>query len=628
MEGVRLVFSMLLLSVVAFAAGFWWREGEAREKKTVRTAVAIGVTEATVAGTREGEVREEVVRPDTKEIRRIFRDHPQDGQEWKAEREICRVLMAFGAEDFRDFAKGTGPLFESVLEAHDYQTFREHSDLLPPPFYRALAMRWVRLDRAGALAWAKSADPLRPFSGSEMEGDRLDLGVKVAVPIRAGLERELAEEILSDAEWRGRSESLARALHEVARRRPEEARVWLARLSPGEATSALRERTEAGLAEGDPESFLGPLLAKQEPLDKEGTIHSEDDSGESMAIREAAARGAAMLRRLARSAVNQKLKLQLALRLADDAPADGAEILATMYDAHAPGDRGVRPDELRTAAASFAIDDRAAAKRWAESLTGPARAEALKGVAYGWATLDPQAALAWAVEQKEDGESLAAPTDEATRKAEPEDSGAHTLQIAAAQAWLRMDQAAAQAWVDARPAGPLRDRLVLTAGRWSWRNDPKLAREAASIFQRMPKEQMDSDMLGDVAMGLVANGYPEATAWVLALPDVPGKEWALGSTLGIWSSEKPAAVLAWMRGLPPGRVADLARVKWVELQPEWTWQGNEQLIEEIADPHLKMEAAERFYLRWRKLNAPDARRWLAELPGLDPAYQRTVLEDE
>jgi hypothetical protein len=618
---VRFAFSMLLLSLVAFAAGYW-RRGAETEGDARRRVGAVPAKEADGNGARSnGAAVSEAMgaRPGTEEMRRIL---GRLGVSWAVEPDFCRVLLTFGVEDFRGFAKGTGALFEAVRKACEDSAGTGFTFSLDPSLHRALVMRWVELDRTGALAWWRTAEGARPFPEDPDEAEPArDFRNYLVVNLGYELTRCFAEEVLADPELRQREGALGRALQALASRKPQEARAWLARLPPEQVTKELREMFDAGLVEIDPEAMLAPVLAKPEPLD-DFAIWA-DGSMTWPYMDRAIKHGPVTVRRLLRRAVDRKNQAHLAVHLAKQSPGEGAEILAQMFAENSP-EGFVDNYDIRKSAAAFAVDDPIAAARWAEGLTGPVRAEAMKGVANGWATRDGAAAMAWAARQSENAASLPPPKDSADPgRWSAEDYGTHTLQLSAYHAWQHMDAAAAQAWLDAQEENGLRNR-ILTGGGVGREQD---VRQAAALCLQMTAEQMGS-MASGLAAQFVEFDRVGAATWGLGLPEGSDKDYVLRMTMEKWGETDPEAVLTWLQELPAGPAADLARVKWVEFQPERPPEEILMMIEEIADARLKTEAARRHFRRWKKVDGPAARRWLAELEGINRADQGILLDDE
>jgi hypothetical protein len=582
---LRFAFSILFLSLVAFAAGFFRHTGEGRNARDQTAAPSSTFAPHSDAPAAHSAAPVTGTFPEAKEFQKLV---SRQNWSWKAEVEICRALLACGPEEFRALGRGAGQLLESLDTLHQRSHFVHENALA------AIAERWVEVDRAGALAWLLHPPSAPPEVSTALE----DLVRQLA--------RQFPAEILSRALTSKADDSfhhlLGDALAGLAQRDPAAARAQFAQLPAPLVTADLRERYELGLAVGDPEGVLTPALVGNQSL---------TDKVRTIALNAARERGPALLRRLAEAAAISTAKCDLADALGYDRPEEAAEIYRSLFEA--PPTRnlafgiGTLERRLATFTSAFATKDPARASIWAAGLQGTARPAAMKGVASGWALADPTSALAWAAQQ-------------------PEDAGKHSLQAAAYQSWLGIDQDAAHAWAAAQPAGPLHDALeAVTLTMLARSGKPA---EAAALALTVPAEKMES-----VPVFKIANQFsqqdPEAAAcWLARLPASSEQERAATNVVVGWGATQPGAAYEWMQQLPPGTLRDSTLAAWATHFADRPEKERLEAIADIRDPWIKTKAAASHYHRWREIDAPAARRWFAELPGLDPDYQRSLLEGD
>ena len=94
-----------------------------------------------------------------------------------------------------------------------------------------------------------------------------------------------------------------------------------------------------------------------------------------------------------------------------------------------------------------------------------------------------------------------------------------------------------------------------------------------------------------------------------------------------WNLVNQAAARDWVLAIPDSQSRDAALATWISYSLKGSVQQAKDAVLEIADPWSRSRAAEVVADRLRDKDPVAARNWLSQLPGLDPAYRRYLLED-
>ena len=230
------------------------------------------------------------------------------------------------------------------------------------------------------------------------------------------------------------------------------------------------------------------------------------------------------------------------------------------------------------------------ATAWALSLPAELQSGALSGVAEGLAEIDPKAAA----------ERLA-------NLVRAEMSPLATRDALFTQ-WLQFDQAGAEAWADALPAGEARNSMqakLLERLTMSGKSEDVFRRAAA-----LPAEQAGSAALFAAQMLARSDGQKAAVA---ALDFARGTQQhePLGAAVLEWFTQDCHSATAWVEQLPAGPARDAAAAGCagaairVDAETAKAWVG------QIADATRRAEAAKRVAARWSQRDPAAAGAWLA-----------------
>ncbi|MEO5714961.1 MAG: hypothetical protein ABIT37_15890 [Luteolibacter sp.] len=176
-------------------------------------------------------------------------------------------------------------------------------------------------------------------------------------------------------------------------------------------------------------------------------------------------------------------------------------------------------------------DPAVAAAEEARAIASPTlREEMTRRAMQAWALKDPEAALAWAAELPDQGESGIAMMQVCAEVAESDPAAAIRLAVSHrldevtggiignfTASWAARDLSAARDWVTGQPAGEFHDQLMERIAFEYAKTDPPAA--AQLVVDRMGSGESQIEAAISVLHQWAIKDLPAATAWVALFPD-------------------------------------------------------------------------------------------------------------
>ncbi len=219
-----------------------------------------------------------------------------------------------------------------------------------------------------------------------------------------------------------------------------------------------------------------------------------------------------------------------------------------------------------------------------------------------WATLDPQAAMAYA-------------------SGLPGVAGA-SARSTVLLAWAEVDEAAATAWIEALPPGEerrgARQTLLEAIGR-------KDLRRFVSLLLEAKDQRMDGELLNfSVWSRWIAKDPRAAVEAAMALPPGPLRNQAFQSIASRWANSDPEAAASWVTLLPTGPERDLAAAHLIfQLGTENPEKALQLVMDGLVAPNRRNESIERTLALWARRDPAAAMAWVEALPSGE-ARQRAL----
>ncbi len=219
-----------------------------------------------------------------------------------------------------------------------------------------------------------------------------------------------------------------------------------------------------------------------------------------------------------------------------------------------------------------------------------------------WATLDPQAAMAYA-------SGLAGVAGASAR---------NTVLLA----WAEVDEGAAALWIEALPPSEerrgARQALLEAIGR-------KDLRRFVSLLLEAKDQRMDGELLNySVWSRWIAKDPRAAVEAAMALPPGALRNQALQGISSSWALKDPEAAISWITLLLPGSERDLAASNLVfQLGMQNPKRALQLIMEGFTAPGSRNENIERGAALWARSDPTAAMAWVEALPSGE-ARQRAL----
>lgn len=261
---------------------------------------------------------------------------------------------------------------------------------------------------------------------------------------------------------------------------------------------------------------------------------------------------------------------------------------------------------------------------------------ALSSAISGWASSDPNGAIAW-MNAMEDGDvknrmqeglvggladySVSMASDYVVKLAADGNRRAPDLMADVASEQLRQSGARSSAtWSENLPNGPLKGAAMDRVANAFVDEDPVAAAEWAEKYATAAYGARVIEEVGDEW----AERKPaEAVAWLDSLPEGDGKVDGMQSALGEWARRDPTAASQYLTEMPDSPTKDAAisgfvsRVAWEDPTAAIAWAGT------IGQEGQRQEALVRAGQAWYRRDREAATAWL-ETSGLPPEAQQKV----
>jgi hypothetical protein len=261
---------------------------------------------------------------------------------------------------------------------------------------------------------------------------------------------------------------------------------------------------------------------------------------------------------------------------------------------------GEPPGQFRGFMSNFAGRDRAAALKFAQSLEGSLRSQALAGVLCQWAESRPQEAAEWA-------------------SAAGDGPGMDKVLVELSGAWARRDPAAALVWARGMTAVDAKDKSVANV-LWHWaRSDP---RRAATEVASLAGDARDA-AVEKVATSWAETEPAEAANWTVTQPDSKRRTQALGQLMVTWAAANPVAASQWLgkQAAGPARDEMVARFSYQSayLDPDsaMEWAAS------VGDAGRRVGSMQDVASQWMQNDPAAAREWFRSA-SLDAATRAAL----
>jgi hypothetical protein len=315
----------------------------------------------------------------------------------------------------------------------------------------------------------------------------------------------------------------------------------------------------------------------------------------------------------------------------------------TFSNTMGPGGAFVRPTILQSWAS---VDPANAAKYYAENPRefammgafgmggrGPGGNQGAAGIIAGeWARQDPAAALAWASSLTTDkGQAMTSVIGEVAktdpRKAaemigkmdEADRAGAY--RSVAAQ-YGALDFSEAQSWIRTLPADDQAAALASAIGGLS-NNDPAAAAKQVSAMEDgEAKDRLIPDVVSDLA-----RKDPQAAADFLKLQESErAQRDGMRELMPTWTSQNPAAALAYANSFPQGNVRDNALQSWVMSNATGSPESIMKVATTIEDEGDRNRSIGVTAMRWMREDPTAAKAYIEASTDLSDEAKERIIE--
>ena len=272
---------------------------------------------------------------------------------------------------------------------------------------------------------------------------------------------------------------------------------------------------------------------------------------------------------------------------------------------------------------------------------GETRERDMAATLAGWASADPQAALAWIESEKGNNrydnrelkrglihglanKDVNIATDYVFQLAEGGNKEADDyLRIVTSKALQAMDVKSAASWSESLPAGALRAESMDRVAHAYVSKDPEAAARWAENFVH---EEHSARVIEEVGDEWAERDPVASISWLETLDTSSGKSQAMASALGEWVSKDPQAASEYIVAMPtnsperdPAISGMVGRLAWEDPSAAIAWAG------EIQDSKTRQSTLTRAAYAYYRKQPEEAAQWLPQ-SGLSEEAQRKVME--
>jgi hypothetical protein len=241
--------------------------------------------------------------------------------------------------------------------------------------------------------------------------------------------------------------------------------------------------------------------------------------------------------------------------------------------------------------AGWASEQPESAMAWVEGLTNEKeRNDFTRGLVHGLAQRDVQNATAYVLKLSEGGNERAA-----------EYMGA----IARQQLSQGVDSAVL--WSDSLPDGPIKGNALHTIANEFVRQDPE---EAAEWISQYAEHDFAMRALSEISEEWAEDEPAAAIQWVTTLPEGSGRSHAMGEAVSEWAQQDPTEAGDFINTLPQGNERDFAlssyarRVGYEEPAIALEW------AQTISSPEIRNRTVVRNVHDWMRRQPQEANAWI------------------
>ncbi len=258
----------------------------------------------------------------------------------------------------------------------------------------------------------------------------------------------------------------------------------------------------------------------------------------------------------------------------------------------------------------------------------------------GWASADPDAALAWLDENAKDGDDRTkgwwmrglingvsnSDPDKATKlvtklAAEDPDSASRYVGTIA-RTKLKDGVASADTWMNSLDNPKLREGALATIGEHLSRSDPK---EAAQWIQQYADEPGSERAVGDVADEWAEKDPKAAVDWVKSLDPGDSQNRGMNEVLSEWSRNDPTAASQYLSSMPDGGSKDHAITGLVRGTLREEPESALEWANTISDPDMREKTMIDAGASWLRRDKEAAAAWMGSA-GLPESTQNAMIE--
>ena len=257
-----------------------------------------------------------------------------------------------------------------------------------------------------------------------------------------------------------------------------------------------------------------------------------------------------------------------------------------------------------SAAASIATEwarqDSAGAMKWAESLEGRDRRDAIRGIIAEAAKEDPSEAVAM----------LSSITDPEAKK---------DAQNSIAREWGKKNWGEAKAWISTLPADDQGGATAL-ALRGLADSNPK---EAAANITSIAEGEARDDVAADIAREWGREDPSSAAQWLMESGSAKAQEDGIGRVVSSWVGQDAGAALEFVNAQPEGDIRDEAAASYVMSNQSGDVQENLKLAETIGGERERSRAIAVTAMGWARNDQEAAQSYIQSTDALsDEAKER------
>lgn len=264
---------------------------------------------------------------------------------------------------------------------------------------------------------------------------------------------------------------------------------------------------------------------------------------------------------------------------------------------------------------------RAAADWVLQSLPGPMRAEAIKGVAIMWANQNLGDVTEWVRQLpagKERDAGIISVAYEAAREKPmeaitlaielPEDADRDALVKHSAAQWAASDPKAATEWAQQIEAGPLRNQVISSIATSLGESDPKAA--AALATESLPAGKPQDDAVVGIIQRWAQHEPENAAAWVERFPTGKLRDAGLENLISQWSDIDFGQTANWLNSVRLGESHDAALGTFVNKLAPALPETAAVWVDAISNDELRQQQSESVAQAWLARDAAAARAWI------------------